>query len=100
MTASGELNVKRGRLLVPVAVVLATAALYGQSPSPPSEHIAFRVDAERVIATVLVLDLRTCPQVHKGLSPSPVAWFGYQHFEPPDYWGDSPEPTTSPAIAG
>ena len=67
MTASGELNVKRGRLLVPVAVVLAAAALYGQSASPPSEYIAFRVDAERVIATVLVRDVNL-PQVRKGLS--------------------------------
>ena len=87
MPAPGEPNVNRGRLLVPVAVVLAAAALYGQSPSPPSEYIAFRVDAERVIATVLVRDVNL-PQVRKGLSPSPVARFGYQHFEPPDYWGD------------
>ncbi len=87
MSSLGEPVVNRGRLLVPVAFVLAAATLYGQSPSPASEYIAFRVDADQVVATVLVRDVNL-PQVHKGLSPVPVAQLGYRYFEPPDYWGD------------
>jgi hypothetical protein len=89
MSAPGEPIVNRGRLLLPVAFILAATTLSGQLPSPASEYIAFRVDAERVVATVLVRDANL-PQVRKGLSPSPVARFGYQYFEPPDYWGDLP----------
>ena len=87
MSALGEPVVDRGRLPSPVAFILAAATLYGQSPSVTSEYIAFRVDADHVVATVLVRDVNL-PQVHKGLSPVPVAQFGYQYFEPPDYWGD------------
>ncbi len=87
MPAPRKPNLNRGRLLVPGAFIIAAATLYGQSPSPASEFIAFRVDGERVIATVLVRDVNL-PQVRKGLSPLPVAQFGYPYFEPPDNWGD------------
>jgi hypothetical protein len=87
MSPLGEPVLTRGRLLLRVAFALAAATLYGQSPSPLSEYIAFQVDAERVVATVLVRDLNL-PQVREGVSRPPVARFGYEYFEPPDYWGD------------
>jgi hypothetical protein len=87
MSAPGEPLLNRGQLLSSLAFILAAATVAGQSPSPSSEHIAFRVDAERVVATVLVRDVNR-PQVRKGLSRPPVARFGYEYFEPPDYWGD------------
>ena len=68
-----------------VSLILAVATLYGQSPASSPEYIAFRVDAERVIATLWVQDVEG-PQVREGLSPPPVARFGYEYFEPPDYW--------------
>lgn len=87
LSALGEPALTRGRLLLPVAVILAAATLYGQSASPASEYIAFRVDAERVVATVLVRDVNL-PQVREGVSRPPVARFGYEYFEPPDSWGE------------
>ena len=73
------------------AFVLATAGLYAQSSDPSSEFVVFRVDAERVIATVLLPRNADGPQVREGLSPRPVARFGYEYFEPPRYWGALPD---------
>ena len=79
-------RVRRPLLVSSIACILATT-LYGQAPASSSEYIAFRVDAERVVATVLVRNVNL-PQVREGQSPRPVARFGYEYFEPPDYWGD------------
>jgi len=72
------------------ALMVEAAQLYGQSPDSSAEFIAFRVDAEHVVATVLIPRAADGPQVREGLSPSPVARFGYEYFEPPDYWGTLP----------
>lgn len=74
------------RLGVCVLALLVSAGVhpYGQTP-PATEYIAFRVDDERVIATVLVRDA-TSPQVREGLSPRPIARYGYQHFAVPASW--------------
>jgi hypothetical protein len=68
-----------------VAFTLAAATPSGQSPAQSSEYIAFRVDAERVVATLFTKDVEG-PQVREGLSPRPVAQFGYEYFDPPNYW--------------
>jgi hypothetical protein len=73
-------------LFMGVAFIVVVATLHGQSPASSAEYVAFRVDAERVVATVLVQKVEG-PQVREGLSPPPVAHFGYEYFEPPDYWG-------------
>jgi len=83
----------RGSLLFLGAAFMLAARLYGQAPAPSSEFIAFRVDSERVVATVLELPVEG-PQVREGLSPPPVARFGYEYFEPPDYWGTLPNDHT------
>jgi hypothetical protein len=57
---------------------------HAQAP-PAAEYIAFRVDAERMIATVLVRDV-TPPRIREGLSPAPIARYGYQHFAAPSWW--------------
>ncbi len=77
---------RRSLLYLSAAFVFAAAKLYAQSPAPSSEFIAFRGDPERVVATVLVPSVEG-PQVREGLSPPRVARFGYEYFEPPDYWG-------------
>ena len=74
------------RLFLAVSCIVAATMAYGQSPASSSEYIAFRVDAERVVATVLV-QKAVGPQVREGLSPPPVARFGYKYFEPLDNWG-------------
>src|SRR5688500_11477057 len=73
------------------AFIVARPRLYGQSPAPSDEFIAFRVDDEHVVATVLTPRGVDAPQVREGLSPSPVARFGYEYFEPPDFWGTLPD---------
>jgi hypothetical protein len=77
----------RQQLYLILAFIVAATVLNGQSQSPP-EYIAFRVDDGRVIATVLVRDDSDRPQVREGLSPRPIAQFGYEHFEPPEAWGN------------
>lgn len=72
-------------LLLIGALFLAAAKPYGQAPASSSEFIAFRADAERVVATVQELRVEG-PQVREGLSPPPVAHFGYEYFDPPDHW--------------
>jgi hypothetical protein len=73
------------RLFSGVACIVVAATVYGQSPVPSSEYIAFRVDATRVVATVSVREAKV-PQVREGLSPPPVARFGYRYFEAPAHW--------------
>ena len=70
-----------------IAVNFAALKLDGQSPAASSEFIAFRVDAQRVVATVQETQVEG-PQVREGLSPHPVAQFGYEYFEPPQSWGE------------
>lgn len=70
-------------------VVVAGTGFHPQAPSSPLPYVAFRVDDERLIATVLIRD-PTPPRVTEGLSPRPVARYGYQHFAPPAWWRDRP----------
>jgi len=72
-----------------LAVVVGVEAFpQGQSP-PPSEYVAFRVDDQHLIATVLVREA-TGSQVREGLSPRPAARYGYPYFTIPDWWRDRP----------
>jgi hypothetical protein len=52
-------------LFLGVAFTLGAATASGQSPAPSSEYIAFRVDAERVVATHFMKDVEG-PQVREG----------------------------------
>src|SRR5688500_16558697 len=70
-----------------IAVNFAALKLDGQSPAASSEFIAFRVDAQRVVATVQETQVEG-RQVREELSPPPVAQFGYEYFEPPESWGE------------
>lgn len=72
------------------AFILAAPRLYSQSAAPSDEFIAFRVDDKHVVATVSTPRGVDGRQVREGLSPSPVARFGYEYFEPPDFWGTLP----------
>ena len=75
-----------GRLALATALILGMTTLRSQPAVSSSEYIAFRVDAERVIAHLRTLPNVDGPQVRTGLSPSPRAKFGYEHFDPPVYW--------------
>jgi hypothetical protein len=55
-----------------------------QERATPPLYIAFRFDADRVIATLKVLEDSGVGQVRHGLSAAPIARFGYQYFEPPE----------------
>jgi hypothetical protein len=77
-------------LVVFLACVAAagSASLAGaarrQAPSQ-TEFIAFRLDAQRVVATLKVLTSHE-RQVKEGLSEEPIARYGYRHFEIPAAW--------------
>lgn len=73
--------------LVTAVVVALAAARAQQAPAP--EYIAFRVDDQRLIATLLVRE-PTPGQVRDGLSPRPAARYGYAHFAVPDGWRERP----------
>lgn len=73
--------------LVTVAVVAFAAVRAQQAPAP--EFIAFRVDDERLIATLLVREPRP-PEIREDLSPRPAARYGYAHFAVPDWWRERP----------
>ena len=60
-----------------LAVVVGADALPQGQAAPPTEYVAFRVDDQRLIATVLVREA-TSGQVREGLSPRPAARYGYQ----------------------
>jgi hypothetical protein len=80
-----------------LAVVAGAGALPQGQPAPssvegsapPAEYVAFRVDDQHLIATVLVRE-STAGQVTEGLSPRPVAQHGFQHFTIPTWWRDRP----------
>lgn len=75
-----------GRLALATALILGMTPLRSQPAVSSPEYIAFRVDAERVLAHLRTLPNVDGPQVRTGLSPRPVAKFGYEHFDPPEYW--------------
>jgi len=67
------------------AAMLTDAAAVGQEPALGSAFVAFRVDGNRAIATLRVVDIAT-RQVKDGLSAEPMARFGYRYFDPPAPW--------------
>jgi hypothetical protein len=77
-----------------VAVALtALSPLKAQVNSPPDAYIAFRADADHVVATLFVRDARA--PMREGESAEPVARLGYPYFDLPDTWindfsGDHP----------
>lgn len=77
-----------GRVAAPIIFILG-ATLNGQAPAP-SEYVAFRADAERVVATLLVEEGKP-PQVTQGFSQPPVARLGYRYFDPPRHWSKQQE---------
>jgi hypothetical protein len=79
-----------------LAVVAGAGALpQGQRvPSPvegsaASEYVAFKVDDQRLIASVLLRE-PTPGQVREGVSPRPAARYGYQYFTIPAWWRERP----------
>jgi hypothetical protein len=70
-----------------VAATLTDVAAGGQDPPSQTEFIAFRVDAQHVIATIKVTEI-SGKQIVDGLSPAPPARFGYSHFDAPASWRD------------
>jgi hypothetical protein len=67
------------------AALLTHTIVAGQTPGPGSALVAFRVDGNRVIATLKVM-AATSAQVTEGLSAEPMARFGYRYFDPPAAW--------------
>ena len=67
-----------------VIAALLSAGLHLQAQASEAEYVAFRVDEQRLIATVLVREI--AGQVTEGLSPKPVAKYGYRHFPLPPWW--------------
>src|SRR6185436_2937130 len=65
------------------AALLTHATMAGQATRPL--FVAFRADANRVVATITVTEAST-PQITEGLSPEPVARLGYRYFDPPAQW--------------
>jgi hypothetical protein len=86
---------RQAALLASVAAVAAAllidAAVAGQEPGPGSALVAFRVDSNRVMATLKVMDTLG-QQVTEGLSPEPMARLGYRYF-------DLPAPLRDPGAA-
>jgi hypothetical protein len=66
-----------------VLTVLPILDVYAQQPAGTHAFIAFRVDAGHVIASVKEIDDPNVRQIRTGLSPEPVARFGYRHVEVP-----------------
>jgi hypothetical protein len=67
------------------AALLTHSTVTGQVPGPESSFVAFRVDGDRVVATIRVMDL-SGQHVTDGLSAEPMARFGYRYFDPPALW--------------
>ena len=72
-----------------LAVVAGAGALLQGQSAPPAEYVAFRVDDQHLIATVLVREA-TAGQVREGLSPRPAARYGYSYFTIPAWWRERP----------
>jgi hypothetical protein len=77
------------RLLVAVIAVMAGKGLRSQEPtSPVPEHIAFRVDEHRLVATTLLRE--HAGQIRDTSTSQPVARYGYGHFAVPHSWRERP----------
>lgn len=72
-----------GCVLIALSMARATAARQESPPEPVV--VAFRVDANQVIATLKVFDT-SAKQIRDGLSAEPMARFGYRYFDPPAAW--------------
>ena len=79
-------------LLTVMALTFTGARAQSESAS---EYVAFRIDDRRLLATVLIRE-STPPQIRDGLSPPPVARFGYSYFTVPPWWQDRPFVVPSP----
>ena len=73
--------------LVTTMVLALGAAPAQQAPAP--EYIAFRVDDQRIIATLVVRE-PTRPRITDESSPRPAARYGYPHFAVPAGWRERP----------
>jgi hypothetical protein len=74
------------RLSASLFAVLVTTGVGRQAQvRPAAEVLAFRVDDERLVATVLLREASP-PQIREGLSPAPVARYGYRYFAVPSSW--------------
>ena len=67
------------------AAMLTEVTDAGQEPPAQSAFVAFRVDAQHVIATIKVTEIAG-KQIVDGLSQAPPAQFGYPHFDAPASW--------------
>jgi hypothetical protein len=67
------------------AVLLTHATVAGQAEGPGSSFVAFRVDGNRVVATIKMMGA-SAEQITDGLSAEPMARFGYRYFDPPARW--------------
>jgi hypothetical protein len=78
--------------------LLFAAIMLAVIPTPAQTHqpyIAFRVDDERVIANLLTTE-QTPPQIREGLSEPPVARYGYEYFDVPEWWNNDDVPDITP----
>ena len=72
-----------------LAIAIGVEARSQGRSASATEYVAFRVDDQHLIATVLVREA-TGSQVREGLSPRPAAQYGYPHFTIPAAWRDRP----------
>ncbi len=73
------------------AALLTDATVAGQEAGPASAFVAFRLDADRVVATLRVTDFGT-RQVTDGLSVPPRVRYGYPYFDLPAAWREKGVP--------
>src|SRR5262245_50473507 len=67
--------------LAALVVALLTGAPVAQEPQPASAFVAFRADRNHVVATLKVSAEHE--QVTDGLSPAPIARYGYPYYDAP-----------------
>ena len=77
-----------GRFLVAVIAVAGTGLRSQEPTAPVPEHIAFRVDEHRLVATTLLRE--HAGQIRDTSTSQPVARYGYGHFAVPNWWRERP----------
>ena len=68
-----------------LAALLTDVHAAGQEPAGGSPFIAFRVDGTHAIATLKVIDAGA-RQITDGLSPEPMARYGFSYLDLPEAW--------------